>query len=62
MKRVFEEAGIEWQPSQEMVHAVEGKPFLTEDYWGIPENKEEQVLYWNNLLDPRVEFYPGMRG
>ena len=55
LKGLFELAGMNWEPDDEMRTAVEGKSFAT-GFWKPPVGEEE--VYWTNILNPEAEFYP----
>lgn len=55
-KKMFDELGMAWQPDEKMSLAVKNKPWIEEDYWGMPKSQEKE--FWHKLMDPEIDFYP----
>lgn len=59
-KALFERAGLDWRPSDEMRDAVRGKKLAPPSYWNAPATNAR--AFWRKMLDPRLDFYPQGQG
>ena len=47
--------GLYWKPTAEMLAAVKDKQ-LNKNFWPRFNDPEEEILFWRNVLDPRIDF------